>query len=88
MRLDVGFIQREGFECGRPGLRCSIFGRDEPVILVDVVERERAVGLRVVRIDRNRLIEIVDAFVETVFSELARVVLSFQIKLIRFGVCC
>ena len=68
MRLGIGFVQRDGLlgEVSRFGRRFS--GSYKPVVLINVVPRQGTISLSIVWIQCDGLVEIVDAFVEAIFS--------------------
>jgi hypothetical protein len=64
-----------------PWARCLPW-RQIPVILINVVRREHAVRQGIVWIQRNRLVQKCDAFVEAIFGEQIGVILALEIGLV------
>jgi hypothetical protein len=86
MRFGIGFVQREGLQGRFPRLRGRLSRLKKPVILVDIVVGQSAVGSRIVRIEGDGLIEIIDALIEAILGEFFRIVLTLEKELIRLRI--
>ena len=82
----VGRVDGQRLLSGFLRLRTGLSRTHIPAILIDIVVSQTVVSQAIVRIDGDRLVEVINALGEPILGKFVGVVLALEIKLIGFGI--